>query len=124
MFISRFRFLCLLVLCFLIGAVTGTVYEGLASGQAAGKRRVRMSEMVAKLDLSDEQKARLDRVLEDGRKCMVDINTSYRAEFGKVRNATKAEIHEILTPEQRKEFDAIIAEQVARRRHSHRHLAP
>ena len=123
MFISRFRFSCLLVLCFLIGAVTGTVYEGIASGQA-GKRRVRMSEMVAKLDLSEEQKARLDRVLEDGRKCMVDINTSYRAEFGKVRNATKAEIHEILTPEQRKEFDAIIAERAARRRHSHRHLAP
>ena len=99
MFISRFRFIGLLVLCFLIGAVTGTVYEGLASGQA-GKRRVRMAEMVAKLDLSEDQKARLDRVLENGRKCMVDINTSYRAEFGKVRNATKAEIHEILTPEQ------------------------
>lgn len=121
MFISRFRFICLLVLCFLIGAVTGTVYEGLASGQAS-KRRVRMAEMVAKLDLSENQKARLDKVLENGRKCMVDINTSYRAEFGKVRNATKAEIHEILTPEQRKEFDAIIAEQAARRRHSHKHL--
>ena len=121
MFISRFRFICLLVLCFLIGAVTGTVYEGLASGQV-GKRRVRMAEMVAKLDLSENQKARLDGVLENGRKCMVDINTSYRAEFGKVRNATKAEIHEILTPEQRKEFDAIIAEQAARRRHSHKHL--
>ena len=122
MFISRFRLICLLVL-FLLGAVTGTVYEGLASGHA-GKRRGRMSEMVAKLDLSEDQKARLDGILENGRKCMVDINTAYRAEFGKVRNATKAQIQEILTPEQREEFDAIIAEQVARRRHSHRRLAP
>ncbi len=123
MFISRFRFIILLVLCFLIGAVIGTVYEGIASGHA-GKRRVRMSEKVGKLDLSEDQKARLDGILENGRKCMVDINTAYRAEFGKVRNLTRAQIQEILTPDQRKEFDEIIAEQAARRRHSHKRLAP
>ena len=119
MFISRFRFTCLIVLCLLLGAVIGTVYESLASGNS-GKRRVRMSEMVAKLDLSDKQKAQLDTILEEGRKCMVDINTTYRSEFGKVRNRTRAQIREILTPDQRKEFDEMMAEQEARRRAQHR----
>ncbi len=119
MFISRFRFTCLIVLCLLLGAVIGTVYESLASGNS-GKRRVRMSEMVANLDLSDKQKAQLDTILEEGRKCMVDINTTYRSEFGKVRNTTRAQIREILTPDQRKEFDEMMAEQEARRRTQHR----
>ncbi|MCY3680455.1 MAG: hypothetical protein OXH16_03600 [Gemmatimonadetes bacterium] len=79
-----------------------------------------MSEMVAKLDLSDKQKAQLDTILEEGRKCMVDINTAYRSEFGKVRNTTRAQIREILTPEQRKEFDEMMAEQETRRRTQHR----
>ncbi len=119
MFISRFRFTCLIVLCLLLGAVIGTVYESLASGNS-GKRRVRMSEKVAKLNLSDKQKAQLDTILEEGRKCMVDINTTYRSEFGKVRNTTRAQIREILTPDQRKEFDEMMAEQEARRRTQHR----
>ena len=119
MFISRFRFICLLILCLLLGAVIGTVYESLASGDSE-KRRVRLSEMVAKLDLSDEQKAQLDTILEEGRKCMVDINTTYRAEFGKVRNTTRAQIQKILTPDQQKQFDEMIAEQDARRRLQHR----
>ena len=123
MFISRFRFICLLVLCILLGAVIGTVYESLASGDS-GKRRVRMSEMMTKLDLSDGQKAQLDTILEQGRKCMVDINTAYRSEFGKVRNTTRAQIREILTPDQRKEFDEMMAEQEARRHLQHRNRTP
>ncbi len=122
MFISRFRFICLIVLCFLIGAVIGTVYESLASGDS-GKRRVRMSEMVAKLDLSDDQKAQLDTILEQGRKCMVDINTAYRSEFGKVRNTTRAQIQKILTTEQQKEFDKMMAEQDAQR-HQRKNMTP
>ncbi len=69
-----------------------------------------MSEMVAKLNLSDNQKAQLDTILEQGRKCMVDINTAYRSEFGKVRNTTRAQIQKILTTEQQKEFDKMMAE--------------
>ena len=123
MFISRFRFICVLVLCLLLGAVIGTVYESLASGDS-GKRRVRMSEMMAKLDLSNEQKTQLDTILEQGRKCMVDINTTYRSEFGKVRNTTRAQIQKILTPEQRSEFDKMMAEQDARRRHQRKSRTP
>ena len=123
MFISRFRFICVLVLCLLLGAVIGTVYESLASGES-DKRRVRLSEMVAKLDLSDEQKAQLDTILEQGRKCMVDINTTYRSEFGKVRNTTRAQIQKILTPDQQKEFDEMMAEQDARRRHLRKNRTP
>ena len=121
MFISRFRFICLIVLCLLLGAVIGTVYESLASGDS-GKRRVRLSEMMAKLDLSNEQNAQLDTILEQGRKCMVDINTTYRSEFGKVRNTTRAQIREILTSDQRKEFDEMMAEQDARRRHQRKNM--
>ncbi|MCY4351841.1 MAG: hypothetical protein OXC45_01905 [Gemmatimonadetes bacterium] len=123
MFISRFRFICVLILCLLLGAVIGTVYESLASDDS-GKRRVRLSEMVAKLDLSNEQKAQLDTILEQGRKCMVDINTTYRAEFGEVRNTTRAQIREILTPDQRKEFDEMMAEQEARRQHQRKNRTP
>ena len=83
-----------------------------------------MSEMMAKLDLSNEQKTQLDTILEQGRKCMVDINTTYRSEFGKVRNTTRAQIQKILTPEQRSEFDKMMAEQDARRRHQRKNMTP
>ena len=79
-----------------------------------------MSEMVAKLDLSDDQKAQLDTILEQGRKRMVDINTAYRSEFGKVGNTTRAQIQKILTTEQKKEFDKMMAEQDARRHRQYR----
>ncbi len=82
-----------------------------------------MSEMVAKLDLSDDQKAQLDTILEQGRKCMVDINTAYRSEFGKVRNTTRAQIQKILTTEQQKEFDKMMAEQDAQR-HQRKNMTP
>ena len=83
-----------------------------------------MSEMVAKLDLSDDQKAQLDTILEQGRKRMVDINTAYRSEFGKVRNTTRAQIQKILTTEQKKEFDKMMAEQDARRHHQRKNMTP
>ncbi len=119
MFIRRFQLIGLLVLCFLVGAVTGTVYESLASGSSR-KRHVRMSDMVAKLDLSVAQKAELDKVLAEGRKCMVDLNTTYRPEFENVKQTTRAQIQDLLTDDQRTEFDRMLAQQQDRRHRFYR----
>ena len=119
MFIRRFQLIGLLILCFLVGAVTGTVYESLASGTSRN-RHVRMSDIIAKLDLSADQKVKLDKVLAEGRKCMVDLNKTYRPEFENVKQTTRIQLQALLTDDQRKEFDRILAEQQDRRHRSYR----
>ena len=120
MFIQRSRLIGLIVLFFLVGAVTGTVYESVASApDTQRKRRARMSDMVATLDLSADQKARLDKVLDEGRKCMVGLNKTYRSEFAKVRDTTQVQIQAILTAEQRVEFNQMMAEREKRRKAHH-----
>lgn len=114
MFIRRFQLIGLLVLCFLVGAVIGTVYESFASGSSRQKH-VRLSDMAAKLDLSADQKNKLDKVLAEGRKCMVDLSKTYRPEFEKVKKTTRTEIKALLTDAQRKEFDRMLSEQQDRR---------
>ena len=118
MFIQRWRFIGLVILFFLVGAVKGTVYESVASS-TGNKRRARLPEMVAKLDLSEKQKTRLDKVLAEGRECMVGLNKQYRSDFGQVRDTMRSQIKAILTVEQRTEFEQMLAEQ-ARRREAHR----
>ena len=125
MFILRSRLVGLIILCFLVGAVSGTVYESVASAPGTQRqKRQRMSDMVAKLDLSADQKVRLDKILDEGRDCMVGLNKTYRSEFGKVRDTTRTQIQAILTGEQRKEFDQMMAERAKMRRYSHRPHKP
>jgi len=108
MFIRRLYFWSLLVLCFLFGAVSATFYETMTSKQERRSRRVRTSDIVKQIDMSDQQRALLNAVLENGRERMVALSKSIRPEFTKIRQETRAEMREILTEQQRNEFDKLL----------------
>ena len=97
------------MLCFIFGAVSGTVYETMASKEVKRNRRVRTSDVVKQIDLNAVQREKLDVVLNTCRKRMIELNRSIRPEFSKIRQETRAEIRDILTSEQRAEFDELIA---------------
>ncbi len=119
MFIKHSYFWSLLVLCFLFGAVSGTVYETMASKETKRPRRVRTSDVIKQIDMTEAQRTQLNTVLEDGRKRMIELNSSMRPELSMIRKETRAQIREILTIEQRADFDELIAaKDKARRLHS------
>jgi len=109
----------LLVLCFLFGAVSTTVYETMAAKNSRRPGRVRTSDVVKQIDMTEAQRNQLNSVLDTGRKAMIELNRSVRPALANIRKETRAEIREILTDKQRAKFDQLIAEQdQARRRRS------
>ncbi|HET9491574.1 MAG TPA: efflux RND transporter periplasmic adaptor subunit [Methylomirabilota bacterium] len=86
------------------------------SGDAAGSEpsvaEIR-ERLVKGLDLSAEQQARLDPILEEGRQRMLELRKEIRSPWAerwrtqRLRATTRARIREILTPEQQARYDAL-----------------
>ncbi|MBT3606046.1 MAG: hypothetical protein HN521_23505 [Candidatus Latescibacteria bacterium] len=116
MFIKRVYFWSLLILCFAFGVVSGTVYETMAAKETKRPRRVRTTDLVKQIDMTQSQREHLNMVLEGSRKRMIELNRSIRPELSKIRKETQGQIREMLTPNQRTKFDQLIAEQDRARR--------
>ena len=116
MFIKRVYFWSLLILCFAFGVVSGTVYETMAAKETKRPRRVRTTDLVKQIDMTQPQREHLNMVLEGSRKRMIELNRSIRPELSKIRKETQGQIREMLTPNQRTKFDQLIAEQDRARR--------
>jgi HlyD family secretion protein len=69
--------------------------------------------LVKGLNLSAEQQARLDPILEEGRQRMLELRKEIRSPWSerwrtqRLRDTTRARIREILTPEQQARYDAL-----------------
>lgn len=109
MFIKRLYFFSLLMLCFLFGAVSATVYDALTSKEVRRSRRVHTSDVVKQIDMTEAQRKQLNSVLEESRQRMIDLNRSMRPELSKIRQESRDKIRQILTPEQRLQFDVLMA---------------
>lgn len=73
---------------------------------AEDKRSERMVRYFSrKLDLSEEQKTQLIAILESKREKIRSLNQEMRPRFQEIREATRAEIRSILTPEQQVKFE-------------------
>lgn len=99
------------MLCFLFGAVSATFYETMTSKQERRSRRVRTSDIVKQIEMTDQQRAELNAVLETSRERMIALSRSMRPELTKIRQETRAEMREILTEQQREVFDELIKAQ-------------
>lgn len=110
MFIKRSYFWSLLVLCFLFGFVFASVYETMDNHASKRTRRLRTSDIVKQIDMSEEQRTQLNHVLENGRKRFIELNKSIRPEISKIRQDTRSQIREILTDAQRAKFDNLVAQ--------------
>lgn len=108
MFIQRIHFYGLLAVMFLAGAVIGTALDTMATGSLNKPKRVRISDIVQQVELTAEQRLQMDKVLEECRHRVVELNRDFRPEFEKIRHQTRADIRSVLTPEQRGKFDQLL----------------
>jgi Spy/CpxP family protein refolding chaperone len=75
-----------------------------------------LTKLERELDLSSEQKAQLEKVLSANRQKARDFWKQTRGSYAELREEFRQEIRTVLTPEQQKRFDEMMAEEDARRR--------
>ncbi len=81
----------------------GRLMQELGGGRAAGPATIRHG-LVSDLQLSADQQAKLDAIFAARHKRIQEIQNQNRARFETEQQELRAEIEQILTPEQRKRF--------------------
>ena len=73
-----------------------------------------MKEFTSKLNLTTDQQQKVSVILDDTRAKISALRQEVRPRFENIRNASKAQIRELLTPGQQEKFDAMTAKMEAR----------
>ena len=114
----------------LIGFVLGAVVGAFAGKQwcapsfshrpwAGGREHVQekmLEKFNSKLDLNSDQQQKVAVILQQKRQKIDALRGEMRPKFEEIRNATRSEIRQLLTPEQQTKFDAMVAERDAQRK--------
>lgn len=110
-----------LVLVLLLGAVIGAgaawwvgKYGPCAKGWEPYANVV--ERFSTQLDLTPDQQREIAAVLEENRQKVRTLRAEIKPKFEEIRNATRQEIRQYLSPEQQEKFDAMQAEWEARRK--------
>lgn len=119
---GRGRAAVLLGLMFASGLTFGLAVERVAfHGSDATERRgghsdrrTTIERFADQLGVTNEQRARIDPILEETRERMSDVYARYRPEWEAVVDSARAKIEAVLTPEQVEEYRALLAEQERR----------
>ena len=122
-FRSRLALVALLIAVFVSGGLAGAAGDRLLHADEALERRHRgygkhhgMERLLDELELSQEQRAEIERVLDRHRPRVEAIWDSCKPRMSAHIDSTNAEIRALLTPEQRDTFDGQLREREARRR--------
>jgi Spy/CpxP family protein refolding chaperone len=116
---TRLKMWLLLLGVFLLGAVSGSALTGLyrsrASGPEARARAMheRFENMRRELNLTDEQTTAVRTIIDETRNEYRALRAELRPRFEEPRQKARAKIRALLTPEQQKKFDAMVAQQDA-----------
>ena len=107
------------IVAFLLGAVIEAVamagpWCGPRSHRQWGKSEDIQKKMLerfdSKLSLTADQRQQVATILEGKRTKIDALRAEMRPKFEEIRNATRAEIRQLLTPEQQTKFDKMTAE--------------
>lgn len=118
---TRLKMWLLLLGVFVLGAVTGSALTGLyrsrASGPEARERAMheRFENMRRELNLTDEQTTAVRAIIDETRNEYRALRAELRPRFEEPRQKARTRIRALLTPDQQKNFDAMIAQQDAQR---------
>jgi hypothetical protein len=104
---KRWQLFTFAVICFTMGALSATVYEGVAQDGRSSGRRTLYAGLSEKLNLSESQRVRLDEIVEDARHQMVDLSQETRPRFRVIKRQTREQIRGILNEDQLVTFNAI-----------------
>ena len=109
-----------LLVVFVLGSVTGAALTGLyrsrAGGGAEARERAmheRFEKMRSELSLTDQQTTSVRTILDETRTEYRALRAELRPRFEEPRMKARARIRALLTPEQQKKFDALVAQQDA-----------
>ncbi|MGD2152252.1 MAG: hypothetical protein PVG79_03230 [Gemmatimonadales bacterium] len=126
---SRAWALALLVAVFLVGGAAGAAVDRILVGDRAvessqrdrsgdrGRRRSYVDWLAGELELSEEQKAEVQAILERHRGQVEDLWRQMRPRYEELQEQARAEIRGLLTEEQTAAYDALLERQ---RRREHR----
>lgn len=98
------------VISFALGMVCGlgglrhVIEHRVARGQIYHTILTRLD---ARLHLSPEQRTQVETILTKARRQVTSLQLEVRPRFQEVRDATRTEIRQVLTPDQRQRFDRI-----------------
>ena len=120
MFLTKPRLVGLILVGFLLGCLATAAYQGLFLDSHPRKRGLRssqrlMDKLSGELVLTAEQKGNLEKVLEEGRRRMVDLGRSMKPRYQEIKLETRTRIRELLSPDQSARFDELMKEHDARR---------
>ena len=104
---KRWQILTFAVVCFGVGALSATVYEGIAQGGSHSRRGALYDGLAERLNLTQEQQVRLNEIVEEARQSMVTLSQETRPRFRTIKQETRNRVREILNPEQLVTFNAI-----------------
>ena len=104
---KKWQLVLVATLCFCMGALSATVFEGVAQGGQPTVRRALAAGLAKKLNLSTVQGIRLDEIVDDARHQMVNLSRETKPRFRAIKRQTRDQIREILDAEQLATFNAI-----------------
>jgi Spy/CpxP family protein refolding chaperone len=117
---TRLKIWLVLIAVFVLGCVTGVALTGLyrsraSSGPESRERAMheRFEKMRTELGLTDQQTTTVRTILDETRNEYRALRTELRPRFEEPRNKARSRIRALLTPEQQKKFDALVAQQDA-----------
>ena len=110
-----------LLVVFVLGSVTGAALTGLYRSRAGGggaeaherAMHERFEKIRTELSLTDQQTTSVRTILDETRTEYRALRTELRPRFEEPRMKARARIRALLTPEQQKKFDALVAQQDA-----------
>ena len=109
-----------LLVVFVLGSVTGAALTGLYRSRAGGGAEAheramheRFEKMRSELSLTDQQTTSVRTILDETRNEYRALRTELRPRFEEPRMKARTRIRALLTPEQQKKFDAMVAQQDA-----------
>ena len=108
----RVAALIIFVLGFAAGILALNVYRGLASGP---RSRDRMEQLTERLNLSADQKTKVQLILGDTRDQLRAVRRESEPKVNEIRQQADARLQEVLTPEQWQQFQTIRQEMRGRR---------
>ena len=104
----RIATVTIFALGFAAGALALNVYRGYHPAGARSDDRGKMFEKALDgLNLSDDQRARIDQILADTRSQLKDLRKESQPKFMQVREQTRQRIQQVLTPDQWQQFQEV-----------------
>ncbi len=128
---NKLKVAIILLLVFAVGALAGSLgnklyfkhrFERFVKGGPPPLMHILMRKMIHELNLTETQKADIEKIVNQTEKQIVDFRQKYHPEFEKIMDDTIARIKEKLTDEQKKKLDKLHKELKTRGRMGHRRM--